>query len=851
MTLLTAAVPCLLLIASVSLGAEGEATALQDPVHLEPVRIAPGQSVTLTLPALPARAGLVTALGFRAYIAHQSPAGCNYNASVLVNGAPVGRRDGGGQERLLGRPVSFELTGRTDSGFSVFSGERIMAMFAPDAEQADAMSEDGLGGTFLLDIADLVSGVDGNSLQFGNHLATQPEGAVRDLVVQDIAVGWLDRASLPAPKMSVPERGEVSQTVERGDITLRQSTAGGFIVQSGGAEVLVETGLGMTPSTDSCLIADDAAGPGAGVSVAIEPSGPAGFALQANWESVGLRRTVAIEDGVVRWRETWTNLGEQITGIPFRHRVFPRQGATDFRLGGSDGGSVLAGSPGNPTLYLETADGSGAGITAESDWLRLLVGLRYSAGGGEVYSTTLALAPGKQVSFELTLTPVAAGDGYFGFINGVRKRWGVGGVTQQHAVFWGYARPGGEMDEDERVRQALSHLGPVYVVLGPWQRLVPDARVVTAGRYPKLPVDAPPAPGGCPDLDVDAFLTFAHREPYHEQLRLDVERIRRAAPNVKVMQMLHPAMEAVYKPLAHRWPIADEAILTPEGKPFETSHYSRAWLGDYVDRDWGVLYYVPLPGSEYLRQVLGGVERAFRELDLDGIYCDEFSWAGTRRGYSRYDYGRWDGYSADLDENGKVLRLKSDNGSVTESCQLQMVHEALGRDRYFLGNGPNVLRSLNGLPHARFVEGGNGQSAWPQNHLSPTPLILGNMGDETTSAGVLAAVRSCLQEGCLYSPTAVNLLLDGPDNFVCRQYPITVEELGPGWVVGRERVVTSVSRQFDWSPEPRAEALLYRYDKTGALLDKIPATAVDGRLSLEVPEGGLVIAEAGVEAERG
>jgi len=851
MALLTAAVPCLLLIAAVSAGAQGAATALQDPIALEPVRIAPGQSATLTLPALPARAGLVSALGFRAYVAHPTRAGCNYNASVLVNGAAVSRRDAGGQERLLGRPVSFELTGHIDSGFSVVSGDRLMAMFAPDAQQADAMSEDGLGGTFLLDIADLVSGVDGNSLQFRNHIAPTPDTAARDLVVQDIAVGWLDRASFPAPRMVVPQRGEVSQTVERGGITLGQSTAGGFIVQSGGAEVLVETGLGMTPATASCLIADDAAGPGAAVSVGTEPYGAAGFALQARWESIGLRRTVAIEEGVVRWRETWTNLGEQISGVPFRHRVFPRQGATGFRLGGSDGSSALAGSPGNPTLYLETADGNGVGVTAESDWLRLLMGLRYSAGGGEVYSTTLALAPGKQVSFELTLTPVAAGDGYFGFINGVRKRWGVGGATQQHAVFWGYARPAGEMDEEERVRRALGHLGPVYVVLGPWQRLVPDARVVTAGRYPRLPADAPPTPGGCPDLDVDAFLTFAHREPYHEQLRIDVERIRRAAPEVKVMQMLHPAMEAVYKPLAHRWAIAGEAILTPEGRPFETSHYSRAWLGDYVDRDWGVLYYVPLPGSEYLRQVLGGVRRAFRELDLDGIYCDEFSWAGMSRGYSRYDYGRWDGHSADLDESGEVLRLKSDNGCITESCQLQMVHEALGRGRYFLGNGPNVLRSLNHLPHARFVEGGNGQSAWPQNHLSPTPLILGNMGDETTLAGVFAGVRQCLQEGCLYSPTEVNLLLDGPDNFVCKQYPITVEELGPGWVVGRERIVTTVSRQFDWSPEPGPEALLYRYDKTGALLDKTPATATDGRLSLEVPEGGLVIAERGVAADRG
>jgi len=576
--------------------------------------------------------------------------------------------------------------------------------------------------------------------------------------------------------------------------------------------------------------------PPAGIAIASERFGPVGFALRATLEGLEVRRTITLEDGLLRWRETWANTGKETRGLPFRHRVFPRQGASGFCLGGSDGCAVLAGCPANPTMFLETGGGKGVGVTAESDWLRLLMGLRYNAGVGELFSTTLALPAGKQVSFDITITPVTDGGGYFSFINSLRRRWGVNGITQPAAVFWGYARPTGEMDETERVRQALAHLGPVYVVLGPWQRLEPDARTVTSGRYPKLPEGAPPAPGGCPDFDVDTFLTYQHRDRYFEQLRIDVSRIRQAAPNVKVMQMLHPSMEAIYKPLAHRWPIANEAILTPEGTPFETAHYSRAWLGGYVDKDWGVYYYVPLPGSTYLSQVLSGATRALDELDLDGIYSDEFSWAGTHRGYSRYDYGRWDGYSADLDDNGNVLRLKSDNGYVTESCQLQMANEVLRRGRYFLANGPNVLRSLNSLPHARFVEGGNGQTTWAQNHLSPTPLILGNMGDEETLAGVFASVRNCLLDGCLYSPTAVNLLLDGPDNFVCKQYPITVQELGPGWVVGSERVVTVVSRTFNWGQAGR-QALLYTYDAAGLLVSKSPAVAGEhGLLSIEVPE---------------
>jgi len=189
-----------------------------------------------------------------------------------------------------------------------------------------------------------------------------------------------------------------------------------------------------------------------------------------------------------------------------------------------------------------------------------------------------------------------------------------------------------------------------------------------------------------------------------------------------------------------------------------------------------------------------------------------------------------------------VVALKADGASVTESCQLRMAGEVLRRGWYFLGNGGSALRSLNSLRIARFIEGGNGAANWSQGHLSATPLVLGNMGDETTREGVLASVRACLREGCLYSPTAVNLLLDGPDNFVSRLYPMTVKQIGPGWIVGNERIATTVSREFPW---PGGVVRRYAYDADGQLLDSPQAveTLPEGEIAVEVPDGGLVIAE--------
>ena len=105
-------------------------------------------------------------------------------------------------------------------------------------------------------------------------------------------------------------------------------------------------------------------------------------------------------------------------------------------------------------------------------------------------------------------------------------------------------------------------------------------------------------------------------------------------------------------------------------------------------------------------------------------------------------------------------------------------------------------------------------------------------------------MKTCLALGSVYSPTEVNLLLDGPDNFVSKLYPISVQELGPGWVIGRERLMTTVSRSFNW-PVEGGKVRLYTYDRQGKRQAVQPdVTAEKGKpLSLTVPEGGLVIVE--------
>ena len=506
---------------------------------------------------------------------------------------------------------------------------------------------------------------------------------------------------------AVPKRAGLSGGLTVGGVKLAQSTRGGFSVGFGGLELLGETALGMKSEAPSILIADDGAPEPKDVTLAGERWGPSG--LQAHRDlagpdpgphSGGQGRVGPMEGDLDQHRrgDPWRALPPP--SLPARpgRQVLRRRLPRQRRAG-------LLRRQSHPVPGITRGEGQGVGITGESDWLRLLAGWRGVAGLGEVYTQWLALAPGSSLNFDLTVSPVTDGGGYWTFLNGVRRRWGVNGITMERPYFWGHAEDAKIADPQERMAKAMGHLGPVYMIAGSWQRGLPDIRVVAAGQYPKLPPEAPRTVGKSPDFDVETFLTFAHREPYWQQSGKDAELIHKAAPNVKIIGINHPAMVCIYKPLQDRWPIAADAIKTPTGETFEDGTYSRIWLGDMMSKDWGILYFCPRPGSAQLKAIIEGNVRAMDQYGYDGIYSDEFSWAFSQRGYSRYDYSRWDGYSADLDGDGKPVRLKADNAYLSESCQLRVTDEVLRTGQVLPGQRRQCAPQPEQPPHPALRRG--------------------------------------------------------------------------------------------------------------------------------------------------
>jgi len=821
--------------------------ALENAIKVKSLKINLSETATVYLSPLVRKEGKVTVLRFKAYISAPIPSGCNWNLSIQVNNTNIRQKNPEEKDRILGRsPILFLAKG--DRSFSIFNGKSIMVFFAPNATIANFLTADNQAATYCLDISDLASGVDGNSITFKNLLKANPYKDHGQLIVENIEVGYM---TLNAFKQNTvidksPERGGIASGIKTSAFELAQSRSGGFVIRVPcGLELLVETAVGLNPKTSSRLLADDSATKNSIIKSSSKKLDKNGYAIQAEWKDIKLNRTLEIQNNLIIWKELWTNTGNQTIAIPFHHYAFLRNENTRYYIGGTDLTQSLVSSPDNPTIFIQSDQkkGMGFGITAESDWLRLLMSLAVRKGIGEIYSTSLALKAGESISFEMTITPVIR-DGYWGFINSVRNRWHANGITMPRPVFWGYKKAKIDGNQEQVIKASLGHLGPIIVCIPPWQRLQPDATEVKAGRYPKLISGAQPAPGKCPDFDAATFLSFKHRRKYWESLKKEVDSLRKAIPNIKIIQMMHPAMEVVYKPLKEKWPIAKDLIRQSDGTAFESTFYSKTWLGDMIAKDWGVLYYTPKVGSPQFEHILSSIKWSLDEIGIDGIYADEFSFAGPYRGYSRYDYSQWDGHSVDIDDTGKIIHLKSDNGFTTVPAQTQIVNEIRKRNKFFLGNSASAARALNNIPHFRFVEGSSGTYLLPSIHLSACPLVYGNMSDNANLKEIMEDVRECLKLGTIYSPKDINLLLPDKNNFVSKLYPITVREIGPGWVLGNERIATIVSGKYNF-PKAKGMINLYYYNETGLLAEYKPAVPIPTRkpFQVDVPKNGVTIVE--------
>lgn len=782
-----------------------------------------GDERTFKLPELPPKPGMVAVL--RCRMSSYGGSGCNNCVRVALNENPLGMITSAGRHRLLFRGPNFYLKEKVFSKrtFKFFQGSNIWLLFAKDCDDADRRTTDGLGSWFVLDISDNANPVDVNMLTFRNIRVDL--GANNTLSVKDISVGYLPVSLLPAVKRNMIKPGKADKTFTANGTGIDFYRNGGFSVKFPGLPAYaVETGLGMKLGSGFTLTAGEAM---PAIPVSVRQTDKNCFEFTAKWKNIRLDRILTIaKNGRVEWYDKWTNTGKQIQGIPLRYRT---------GLAGTESRNWLCGSYEaleatlgvNSTIFYENMNklGTGCAFIPEDDNSELVLDAVNNAGVMEIFSKVLALAPGKSFTLHYSINAVPKG-GYWSMINDLRRRRGIGRCGVERPLFWGAEIPNEKgLNTAQRIKKYLGTLGPITIAFSPWLNLL-DRDAIRAPRKPGVSV-----------FEHQEQIRLVNRKKLADKVRL----YRKLLPNVKIMLIFHAAQGITYMPEFHKNPLRVSAILNADGTPYRHAGYDAVTLPKN-SKDWSMVYYLPLPGTPLYTRIMQDVDY-FLARGVDGFYCDEYSFR-TPRNYRRYDYSAWDGFSADLDENGRVKALKSDNCLTTIPFKSALEQRTTASGKMLFGNGGECGRLVPSSSMHGFVEG-TSSIYMPKAHLLHVPLILGNFGTQNTLPGVFKAVREALQQGCVYSPhNRTNWVLRGADNFVCKLYPITVTEIGPGFVAAKERFITRRSGTFNWTEAAGKKAELFVYNVQGIRIDKGKTAVVSqGKITLEVPKDGLVIAE--------
>ncbi|MFV1965998.1 MAG: hypothetical protein ACC628_11280 [Pirellulaceae bacterium] len=301
-------------------------------------------------------------------------------------------------------------------------------------------------------------------------------------------------------------------------------------------------------------------------------------------------------------------------------------------------------------------------------------------------------------------------------------------------------------------------------------------------------------------------------------------------------------------------PWADSVLRNEDGRIIIDTYYP-GYLPNKNDL-FNLLLYVR-DGNYRHRFFLDQIDLVMDELGFNGIYIDQFSQEGGFNRLDRFTYDRWDGHTVDLDPQGRIRSRRTDCNLVGATARAKILKHILDKGGRVVINGQPTARETRGIPVYAFQEMDNdGVNPlafmnekppvfyWQARGHLASPIILGlrpvRYGDEgkhrwaeIITKGIITALRN----GVLYYYYSSTIPAEGagageygPLNHM---FPFTPVELHEGWLVGRERIVTCVSRTFHWphADEPRC----MRFDLHGReKKHTFPRTRADNGWRIEV-----------------
>ncbi|MBE6403264.1 MAG: hypothetical protein E7039_06035 [Lentisphaerae bacterium] len=722
-----------------------------------------GEKITVNLPEFKSSVGLLPVLRFQSRIAYKELEGWNPYLNIKINGEPLDEQDKYSESRLLNRNNVFSAVKHPDCALATRSNwltfftndfDKINPAWIADAEQIKENT------WFVIRLDEMLKPGKGNTLTFTNMVADKNFNYFVE--VRNVEFGYL--VPQTEDKVVVMPKFTGAAKVKVNNETFEISRNGAVKFMQGAVPVILESSFtypfaGEKLNKFTCSDKVDAA---AGWKPALK-LGKDGFTIKASCKYYSLERQVSIKNNYIEFFDTYKNPNSEAVGVILRNNFFFAAAPAEIRFGGVKANPKFGvngmGAPANPTVF-SAFPGKSMGIMLMDTVSRAHMTASGSGSGVVFGSNALALEPKSSRTLHWRVYRTE-GD-YWSFVNQLRRDLNVN-----------YTIPG------------YGHFVSTYQKAFPDCAFVGNFLEVMDRKRPKYII---PMPWFC---YYDASTCKTAEEWLTAYRKVQAEFDQKFAK--KLNAVLVPAFEPSIQPIPRdikmlKYPQdkdlydTDCLIVNDDGK----YRFTRQWtVGKPVTNYRSYI----IKDTKYYKKFMTGIKGAL-DAGAGGIYFDIFC-------VNMPTYDRIDGASGEIDKKDFTLKRRYAQGLILEEdTKREIVDYILKRGGVVICNGFPAWASMTDRPIFSFFECNDLDfNSVSGGHLgTPIGLSLSWVRREKKNgADLIAAITGRLKAGGLFY-AYITELIDGKEAYeaINLMYPITIEELHPGWIVGKERTLVAV-----------------------------------------------------------
>jgi hypothetical protein len=722
-----------------------------------------------------------------ARIDFQTVAGGNPQLQIRVNGELMTF------DRVRNRLKRMSLGNREQATF-INGNSAWFILYAPNYNPIPEFSDYATPGVnpfeLRFDISDVWKPQGGNVIELENA------STVEQPIIAEVGISQRLSAKMTEPELRPAPTGEIPTilpiTSVKPDYTARQLPGGAIEVGLGSHRWIVESAFSTTTPGWAQLVAKRESGT-QWKSLKLD-----GLQLVGTTGEFELHRTLIRHDDHLQIIDRITNRSDGDLPVMFQHQTRVDRKAGTLYLGGlpSPQPAIASNNGAVPTTLMMMKD-HGIGMVAEDDVTRAqcvnfadndLIGIR---------DDNLVVAKGKTVELEYTIYPIDSSD-RFAFINRVRRNWDVNfTIDGSEAMISSYGEVMNTEMTDELLIANIRNRNAKYAINTIWnfnfEGRSTELTPVNVGKQQMIDR----VKKVCPDVvDVVYFHCFAgYQDPRDWALFPDI-------------------------PQWEKQTFAADVIMRSDGT-----------VADYSNPQMPL--FLPTEGSAWGSAMEKLLDYRVKATGTEGYFWDELEYSSYK-----YDYNpnHWDGVSGDIDRSTHKLIRKITNVTLASQPWRLRMAEKLLKQGALLGNGAPLTRSFGKVHFPRFVEtAAITNLAYSQLY---TPIALGDHLAERNQIDCYKNMVRGLDYGAVYYwyHTAIDVTHPTLTSYM---FPITPINLGHGYIIAKERILTNTSGYFGWGDKSDFDVVVFndRGNQTDQV--KVPKVERDGKMFAEIriPEG--------------